>query len=142
MEPDADTINLTIYSDPRYLGLLRKLVEKAARRADLTGEEVQGVMLAVNEGCANIIQHCYGMSGGNRIDVEIRVLGDRLEIDLRDYGDCQLSRAPEPDCCDDREPGGLGLRIIDSVMDEVRFRPAESRGTLLTMVKYRSEGRT
>jgi anti-sigma regulatory factor (Ser/Thr protein kinase) len=109
--------------------------------ADLFGfseEEKQDLMLAVNEGCANIIRHCYQMDTGQKIDATIRILTDRMEVVLRDYGEDQLDRDPEVRPCEELEPGGLGLKIMRQFMDEVVYRPANEAGTLLTMVKYRS----
>jgi anti-sigma regulatory factor (Ser/Thr protein kinase) len=68
------------------------------------------------------------------------MLPDRMEIRLRDYGKFRDIEIGEDGSDEDREPGGCGLRIIKGVMDEVRFRPAEEEGTLLTMVKFRSPG--
>jgi hypothetical protein len=34
---------------------------------------------------------------------------------------------------DDLQPGGLGVRLIHEVFDEVHFCPGESRGNCVTM---------
>ena len=103
---------------------------------DFSEDETHGLMLAVNEGCANIIEHCYEMDTDQKIDVSLRILPDRMVVSLRDYGrfcDVMPASMGDPD-----EPRGLGLRLMRSVMDEVVYRPADREGTLLRMVKYRS----
>lgn len=137
----GERITLSLPSDPRFLGLLRTVVGTAADLFGFSESEKQGMMLAVNEGCANIIQHCYRMDARQKIDVSISVLEDRMEVDLRDYGkysDPAAAAAAVKQCEERLEPGGLGLRLIRETMDEVLFRPAGREGTLLTMVKYRT----
>jgi serine/threonine-protein kinase RsbW len=131
-------IALSLPSNPMYLGLLRNLVGEAADLYGFSEEEKQGLMLAVNEGCANIIRHCYQMDCKKKIDVTIRIRPDRMEVVLRDYGEFQNAGEFPVKPCADLEPGGLGLTIMKSVMDRVEYRPAGQEGTLLTMVKYRA----
>lgn len=143
MRPEGsrgDYIALSLPSDPRYLGLLRTVVGRAADLLGFDEEEKQGMMLAANEGCANIIEHCYRMDDSRKIDITLRMLPDRMEIRLRDYGDFKGVDLDESCCGEELEPGGHGLKIIQSVMDDVQFRPAEDEGTLLTMVKFRRPG--
>jgi serine/threonine-protein kinase RsbW len=134
----SEYIALSLPSNPMYLGLLRSMVGEAADLYGFSEEEKQGVMLAVNEGCANIIRHCYQMDSKKKIDITIRILPDRMEVVLRDYGQFQDADEFPMKPCADLEPGGLGLTIMKSVMDRVEFRPAGQEGTLLTMVKYRA----
>lgn len=113
--------------------------------ADLFGfseEEKQDLMLSVTEGCANIIRHCYRMDPEKKIDATIRICMDRMEVELRDYGELALDCAPEAEPCAEVTPGGLGVKLMKQFMDEVAYRPANSEGTLLTMVKYRSGKRS
>ncbi len=138
MSSSNEYITLALPSDPKYLGLLRTLVGEAADLYGFSEEEKQGVMLAVNEGCANIIRHCYRMDGDKKIDVTIRILRDRMEVVLRDYGEYRDAEMFREKPCADLEPGGLGITLMKSVMDRVDFCPAGEEGTLLTMVKYRS----
>ena len=143
MRPEGshgDYIALSLPSDPRYLGLLRTVVGRAADLLGFEEDEKQGMMLAVNEGCANIIEHCYRRDESRKIDMTLRMMTDRMEIQLRDYGEYQDIQIDPASCAEGPEPGGHGLMIMKGVMDEVRFRPAEDEGTLLTMVKHRSPG--
>jgi len=133
----GDFIALSLPSNPRYLALLREVVGRAADLLEFSEEEKQGMMLAVNEGCANIIEHCYAMDDRHKIDIALRMLPDRMEIELRDYGVYQEVEIPGG-AGSLADPGGLGLRIMKNVMDDVTWRPAGREGTLLTMVKHRT----
>jgi len=140
MRPDGtsgDYIAISLPSHPRYLSLLRDVVGRAADLLEFDEDEKQGIMLAVNEGCANIIEHCYAMDDRGKIDITLRMLPDRMEIDLRDYG--VFSDAVIRECTgSEGRSRGLGIRIMKGAMDDVTWRPAGQDGTLLTMKKYRN----
>lgn len=134
--PPGEYISLSLPSNPMYLGLLRTVVGTAADLFGFSEEGKHAMMLAVNEGCANIIQHCYRMDEQQKIDITISVLPDRMEVELRDYGTFRDPGDPQENCEEELRPGGLGLKLISQTMDEVVYRPAGRDGTLLTMVKY------
>ena len=136
----GESITISLPSNPRYLGLLRQVVGRAADLLGFGEDEKQGVVLAANEGCANIIEHCYGMDGGHRIDVTLGLLANGLRIEFRDYGEHRADRIRECSGGGEDEPRGLGIRLMKSVMDEVSWRPAGRLGTRLTMVKRRAAG--
>ncbi len=141
MRPPDEYITLSLPSNPKYLGLLREVVGRSAEIFGFSEEEKLSLMLAVNEGCANIIEHCYGRDPSQKIDVTLHLLPDRMEVELRDYGE-YFEEGGRSICDEELREGGLGLRLMKSVMDEVVFRPAEREGTLLTMVKYRAARRS
>jgi serine/threonine-protein kinase RsbW len=138
VRPRQEHIALSLPSDPKFLGILRSMVGEAADLFGFNEDERHELMLAVNEGCANIMRHCYQMDPGQKIDATIRIMEDRMEVELRDYGENQLDRDPEVQPCTGLRAGGLGVKLMKTVMDEVNYRPAQKEGTLLTMVKYRS----
>ena len=100
-------------------GLVREQV--AAQGAD--DELTHKLTLVIDEACANVIRHGYrgDREGRMRLLLRAREPGV-LEFQLRDYA------APvDPACIKPRDlnecrPGGLGINIIDSVMDRWQFR--------------------
>jgi sigma-B regulation protein RsbU (phosphoserine phosphatase) len=79
-------------------------------------------ILAVNEACMNVIQHGYGEQPGE-IQVRVLRLADRICFDILDAAPLidQGRLVSRP--LDELRPGGLGLHIMQSVMDEVKFLP-------------------
>jgi anti-sigma regulatory factor (Ser/Thr protein kinase) len=91
--------------------------------------------LAVDEACTNIIRHAYDGDHDQRIEVQIRMHPNRIEVKLRDYG-----RKPDPAKIKPRElhdirPGGLGVHFIRTIMDEVVYDHSHEVGTELRMTK-------
>jgi anti-sigma regulatory factor (Ser/Thr protein kinase) len=111
----------------------------AAEAAGLDARAVYAVQLAVEEACANIIEHAYGGEGRGDIECTCIVNKNGLTVILRDYGrPFDPTCVPEPDLCaslENREVGGLGLYCIRQLMDKVRFEFTPDSGNVLTMIK-------
>jgi len=123
------------------LAAIGELVTRAAEAAGLDARSVEGVELAVDEACSNIIEHAYGGEGRGDIEVTYRIDGDGLTVLLRDYGSpFNPDGVPEPDLqapLEERDAGGLGLHFMRQLMDQVRFEFTAGSGNVLTMVKRR-----
>jgi len=119
-------------------------VVTAAREAGLSDADVYSVQLAVDEACANIIEHAYGGEGNGDIECTCSVRDDRLIVLLSDTG-CPFDPrgVPSPNLTaelENRETGGLGVYLMTRMMDEVHFERDGVTNTL-TMVKRVSEVR-
>lgn len=130
---------LRIRSDPCELASVRQAVREAADEVGFRDEEVNKIMLAVDEALANVIRHAYGGPCDKAIDIRIEQLGPEpaagIQVAIRDYGKVVSPEVIAGRPLDDVRPGGLGVHIIRTVMDEVSYRPAEGGGMLLTMKK-------
>lgn len=114
---------------------------RSALRGALDGAGVETglrdrLVLAVDEACCNIIRHAYGDRCSGDIGVRVVSSGDVLEFRL-------LDSAPAVDpCCVRAKPlgevraGGLGVALIESVMDEWSLcARADGHGNRLVMRK-------
>ena len=133
----------TVIFPGRFDSLVRigEFVVHVAEAAGLNTRAVYAVQTAVDEACANIIEHAYGGEGRGDIECTCRINNNGLTVTLRDYG-CSFdpTSVPEPDLyanLDNRKEGGLGLYFIRQLMDEVRFEFTPDAGNVLTMVKHR-----
>jgi len=114
-------------------------VRQAASVAGFDQQSVYEIELAVDEACANIIEHSYGAEGLGDIRCDCLESPDSFTIILQDTGCCfNPEDVPEPDLVspvEKRHEGGLGLFFMRQGMDEVHFEPCEGSGTRLTMVR-------
>ena len=136
MAEEWQGIRLSFLSHPRYLVPIRTIVEEGTGLAGLDGEEAQKIVLAVQEGCANVIRHCYKDDPDKRIDLILSFYDDRMEIRIDDYGDWIDPSHMKGRDLDDVRPGGLGVHLMKKVMDEMEYRRNEWGGTSLVLVKY------
>ena len=133
-------VHLQITSEPARLAEVREAVAEKAREIGFAEDEVGKMALAVDEALCNVIKHGYGCEPGRPI--ELTISGDvgldrvGIAIQLRDYG-----RQVDPKTIRSRDlrevrPGGLGVHIINSLMDEVEYSQAEGGGMRLRLRKY------
>ena len=115
-------------------------VRQALRQAlDALGIEPRlrdRLVLAVDEACANVIRHGYG--AGCRGDIGLRLLRDgaQLSFELSDHAPCVEAARLRPQPLGECRCGGLGLALIDEVMDDWSIEPAAGgRGNLLILRK-------
>jgi serine/threonine-protein kinase RsbW len=125
----------------RYESLARisALILKAAEQTGLDSQATYAVQMAVDEACANIIEHAYGGEGIGEITCTVIPERDQLTVVLKDHGrqfDPKQIRNPNTHLpLAKRKEGGLGLFFIRSYMDEVHFAFSKELGNQLTMIK-------
>ncbi|MDA1193791.1 MAG: ATP-binding protein [Planctomycetota bacterium] len=139
-EPGAtlDHLRCTFPAQPRYLPLVRGMVSEAAGLAGYDQDLTTRILLAVTEAVTNVIRHAYNHAVDKPIDLELRVDGDCLRLDLIDYGRFIDPKHIASRPLDQVRPGGLGVHLIKTTMDHVEYRENAHGGTTLTMVKQGS----
>ena len=138
---EAEIVKLSIASHPKSLPVVRSAAERMAKMEGFSEQDANELALAIDEALANVIKHGYSGQPDKPIDITLSVLrsstGDPgLCIVVRDNG-----RQVDPDTIqsrdlDDLRPGGLGVHIIKTVMDEVEYSCPPDGGMQLRMVKY------
>jgi serine/threonine-protein kinase RsbW len=135
------TVQVRLPSRLESIRAVSDMTTRYARRAHLEEQDAYQCKLAVDEACSNIIRHAYGGDSTGVFDVFIRIDDGVFEIHLTDYGEpYDPQDIPSPtmgNTIEDAQPGGLGLYLIRSVMDEVCYTPGP-KGNRLVMVKWRS----
>lgn len=131
---------LNFTSDPRFLRVMRQLIEHMGSNCALTADCLTKLKLALDEALTNIMRHSYGNDRNGRIEVMASRVGATLTFRLRDWGrkvDAQ-SICSRP--LDQVRPGGLGVHFIKATMDEVDYDISQPEGTVLTLVKRLPQG--
>lgn len=132
--PGAFGIRTT--SNAAEIAPLRRQLESFVASHGFDERSVGEVGLCVNEAMANIIRHAYRGKRDEPIELTASVVGDELEISLRDWGE-GIRPGPLPEHkSDPMNPGGLGLICLGRLMDRVTFTPQQP-GMLLEMSKKR-----
>jgi anti-sigma regulatory factor (Ser/Thr protein kinase) len=101
--------------------VVRAAVEALGTIYGLPAHGCRGIALAVDEALANIIRHAYHGDFNRAIEVNCRVLADRLEFTLLDQGEPPDPVRIAPHALDDLSLSGRGTHIIRSIMDEVIY---------------------
>jgi sigma-B regulation protein RsbU (phosphoserine phosphatase) len=139
-EPDPNTPShlgsVGINTDPENLRLLRRLTESQCRMLGFDQGETQQLVLAIDEAAANVIRHAYHLDPSGRLELHLHLEGDMLVMRMIDYAPVVDTSKIKPRDLSECRPGGLGINLIDQVMDSWRFEePKGPVGNLLTMRK-------
>lgn len=139
-------IELCVLSQPRYLCVVRAVVQTAIERYGFPEEQSARVMLAVDEAVTNVMRHGYDGAEDQPIWVKVRPtdLNDRegFTIVIEDR-----AKQVDPDTIRGRDladvrPGGLGVHIIRQVMDQVEYTRRKQGGMRLVMAKSADQNKT
>lgn len=131
-----NTIEIKIPSDPRYLKIVRCGIYHLCQLCGFSDEDGNAITLAVNEAVTNIIRHAYRCEKDRPILINCALLDDRLEIVLRDFGIKPDIKKIKSRDLNDVKPGGLGVHIIKSTMDVVKYDNSVKDENQLTLIKY------
>ncbi|HMA34861.1 MAG TPA: ATP-binding protein [Chloroflexia bacterium] len=138
------TREMTQDSHVENMARLRDFVEDACRQAGVDEDTVFAFKLAVDEACTNIVMHGYAGRAPGPITVTCACAPQQVVVTITDFGrsfdPAALRPADRSSDWMDRPIGGLGLFLIQELMDEVRYQAGAPGGNRLTLVKQRAPG--
>jgi anti-sigma regulatory factor (Ser/Thr protein kinase) len=130
--------DLVLPGRPTDLALVIDFIEQACARAGVDPAAWFDLQLATEEACANVIEHAYREAGG-KYEAHFDVRDHDVSITIHDHGrSFDPTSVPEPDLMgplEERPLGGLGLHLMQKVMDEIRFSFSPEEGNTVIMVK-------
>jgi serine/threonine-protein kinase RsbW len=134
-----NTFTLDVPSSTQNLALIREFVTRIGTQAGLDEADVAKLELAVDEACANVIEHAYGEDSTKQVMIRAIFDEDTLRIHVIDTGrgfdpaDVQQQNVKE--LMAKGRTGGLGMRLIRTLMDEVHYEIEPGTKNELRMVK-------
>ncbi|MEZ5465539.1 MAG: SpoIIE family protein phosphatase [Lysobacteraceae bacterium] len=136
-----ELLDIAFPARPEELANVRRRCHDAFQRLGMDGELAATLVLAIDEAAANVIRHAYGGACAGR--VELRLLHReaesgqrRLSIELRDFAPCVDPSVVKAKTLGECRPGGLGVAMIDEIMDGWDLQPApDGKGNRLRMWK-------
>jgi anti-sigma regulatory factor (Ser/Thr protein kinase) len=133
-------------SDPDEIERIHATVEAFAQAEDWPSALEFQIKLVLEEVGLNIINHGYDDENpdvdGHGVEITVASGSESVTLEITDKGRPfdLLTDAPPPDLqsgVEDRSVGGLGIHLVRTMMDEVRYR-REGNMNHLTLVKRRS----
>ncbi len=135
------TFELKIPADPKYVMVARMTASAVAGRVGFDLGTIDDIKQAVGEACNNAIRHGCGTCGSEckEIILQITINENALEITVHDRGEgfIPLDSYKEINIEDynDLPESGMGLMIIQSLMDDVVISSSPDEGTSVCMKK-------
>ncbi len=134
---------LRVPAEERRLAEIRDFVQEVGEKLMIPQKVLANTKLAVDEACTNIIKHGYRGEVGE-IEIVVTGNGRDFSIAIKDYGKSfDLRNVASPDLkmyVETRRRGGLGVFLMNQLMDEVRYRAGHD-GNVLTMSKHLNRAR-
>ena len=133
------TFTLQVPSSTENLALIREFVTTVGQQAGLSEAEIGKIELAVDEACANVIEHAYGHDLSKEVIIRANIDDDAITFEIEDTGKgfdpTQIAQEELEKLIQQRKDGGLGMRLIKKLMDEVQYEIVPGQKNELRMIK-------
>lgn len=142
LEKPKHVIRLKITSAKKHVKEIRKKLDDICKKIGFDETEIFDIKLAINEAHANVIEHAYFGSEEGDILFKFEVFKDKLRVSIKDYGQGvgQKTIKGKEEDLQDLEGSGLGVHLIHTIMDSVKFERHAS-GTELKLEKRTKKGK-
>ena len=135
MKKPGKTLHLSIESRLSDVALIGHAVRGICACSPLDAEAYGEMEVCVVEAVNNAITHAYRREDGFRVDTSITLHHDRIAFEISDSGKAIEEFAPrtlefDPEVISSIPENGMGLFIIETIMDEVSYRSQDGRNTL------------
>ena len=131
---------LTLYNEVKQIGLLPDFIKEISNGLGLDEMLIFNLNLVLEEAVTNVIMYAYPKGERHSMTLKAWTEGENvLAFELKDQGKPfdPIKEAPEVDTtlsAEERGIGGLGIFLIQQMMDEVSYR-YEGNSNILTMKK-------
>jgi anti-sigma regulatory factor (Ser/Thr protein kinase) len=130
---------LQVPSTTENLAMIREFASHVGAQAGLDESAVGKLELAVDEACANVIEHAYGSDVTKEVVVRAVFDDTTIQIVVQDTGrGFDPTRVPDENLKDlvrQRRTGGLGMQLMRTLMDEVHYEITPGVKNELRMIK-------
>lgn len=139
-------ISLTIPAKAEYLHIVRLTLYGIATKAGFSFEEIEDMKVAVAEACNNAVLHAYQNETEGSVEVCFELEEKALCIHIKDQGTSYdyEQRVGKADSLHDKRlsevnVGGLGIYLMQALMDKVQVRTDHGTEVILTKLLGRNE---
>lgn len=139
--PPGQPLELTFPAQSEWVSVVRLATAGVATRMGFTYDEVEDIKLAIAEACNNAILHAQPEKAGQVVRVQWLPCARYLEISIIDGGTLQPHQLPLSESQNDLgelPEGGMGLLLMEALMDEVEQSTTPQGNTVMRMKKHLS----
>ena len=126
--------HVELHNEVRQISVLTDFVTGIAREGHLDSSAVQSLVLAMEEAVVNVLMYAYPEKTVGIVDVQATLYPDSIEFTVTDAGKpFDPTAAPRADISlglEDRPVGGLGIHLVRTIMDSVRYSREGGRNIL------------
>lgn len=130
---------LAVTSEMKNLTAVSDFVTEFARSQKICEDDTFALQTAIDEACANVVDHAYQGKPDGKMQIQCTLSDGQVTVTIVDHGKpFDPSSVPRPDVSaplQKRQEGGLGLYLMERLMDSVKFEFDSAKGNRLTMKK-------
>ncbi|MCG2240914.1 anti-sigma B factor RsbW [Staphylococcus epidermidis] len=143
MQSTQDYIEMRLPASAEYVSLIRLTLSGVFSRAGASYDDIEDSKIAVSEAVTNAVKHAYKKNSEiGMINLCFEIFDDRIKIVISDQGESfdyeatksHLGPYNDNENIDFLREGGLGLFLIESLMNEVTVY--KESGVTISMIKY------
>ncbi|NIK80220.1 serine/threonine-protein kinase RsbW [Paenibacillus castaneae] len=139
-------IHLTIPAKAEYIDIVRVTLFGIAQKAGFYYEQIEDMKVAVTEACTNVVLHAYTNQQQGVVDIRFELEEEGISIRIKDNGtsfkyEQALNKNASHHNKDLSEitAGGLGLFMMQALMDKVEVLTEKGTEVILTKLIGRKE---
>ena len=144
MATSNDVIHLTIPARAEYIDIVRLTLYGIATRMGYSYEEIEDMKVAVSEACNNSVLYAYDDNSQANVEICFEISEVKLSISVKDHGrsfdfEAEMN-AVEPSHekpVSELQVGGLGIFMMQALMDDVQVRNDAGTEVVLTKLLHR-----
>lgn len=116
-------------------------IMEAAEKAGFPEDDLHKIGMAARECMVNAVVHGNRYSTDKKVHLTVTAEDDTLTVRIADEGEgFDLTKLPDPLAEENLlRHSGRGIFLIRAFMDEVDVQPAQPHGTVVTLVKKKSD---
>ncbi len=118
---------------------MRKFVTDVLKGHKVSDIEVNMMVLAVDEVCANIIIHGHASDEFSEVKLGIDFRNGGVWFEIIDQGNAfDIVSYQEPlieDLVKNKNKGGIGIMLVKKIMDDIEFKSTPTKNTLTLFKK-------
>jgi anti-sigma regulatory factor (Ser/Thr protein kinase) len=136
---NSESIKMTFPNSLNYSHLVHLFVREIAKTAGFAGDELEQIDMAIEESVSNIMVHASDEENPT-FDIICKKIPGGIQITLKEMGipfdPAHIKKYELTKNLDDLSASGLGIYLIQKMMDELSFRNLGPQGKETVMVKY------
>jgi serine/threonine-protein kinase RsbW len=140
------TIGLTIPAKAEYLHIVRLALYGIATNVGFSFEQIEDMKVAVAEACNNVVLHAYDDKEPGVLEIQFEIEENGLSIHVKDEGTSfdyeqmvNQSSTLHDKTLAEATVGGLGLFMMQALMDKVQVRTNQGTEVILSKMLSRNE---
>lgn len=118
---------------------MRQFVTNVLTEHEVSDIEINMMVLAVDEVCANIIIHGHPSDSESKVRLEIDFKSEGIWFNIVDHGNAfDIVNYETPsleDLIRKKNKGGIGIMLVKKIMDDIQFHSGPQENTLTLFKK-------